>query len=356
MIMLDALRADCAPGAGDSPHLRSLGLKPPPCRHWLHWYRASSSFTQAMACSAYTTACVGSLFTGLLPPEHGVRAFDVTSLSSEVRTLAEILVEAGYATCAMSDQPPVLQPMGLLRGFQTLVANEDEALAWWDSYQSIPRFLFLHLWDCHKPYGMPFGRAYRSGYGQIVEQWQAKLRSKGIAEPQTAEFLDEQQERQRVYAMQNAWEDRLGFKAGLETYLAGLTTFDSGRLRDLAAALGQRRMTVDTVFAILADHGEGRDALPSVAHDPRHEPGRRCDAHPALPAPARPAGADVLSASRSPRPTLRRRFWMRWGWKSSKRRHAQATTAARCCPCCAASSCRSARPMPRSQRTTTTPR
>ena len=269
IILLDALRADCTPGADGSPHLRSLGLMPPDLPALRDLVEGSFTFTQAMACAPYTTACAGSIFTGLLPPEHGVRAFDLTSLSSQVRTLAEILSAAGYVTCAMTDQPPVLQPMGLLRGFQTTVAGEDEALAWWDSFAGAPRLLFLHLWDAHKPYGMPFGRAYRSAYPAIVREWQERLRAGGIAEPATSEFLDEHEERQRVYRMQFAWEGALGFKAGLESYMAGLQTFDRGRLRDLATALQARRALDESVSVVLADHGEGRDWPPSqrMTHD-----------------------------------------------------------------------------------------
>lgn len=269
IVLIDALRADCAPGAADSPHLRSLGLARPDLPALRALTDGACSFTQAVSCSGYTTPCVGSMLTGLLPPEHGVRAFDLTALSADVRTLPEILAAHGYATCAMTDQPPVLQPMGLLRGFQTLVPTEDEALAWWDSYAGAPRLLFLHLWDCHKPYGMPFGRRYRTGYAGIAGDWQAMLRQHGIAEPAPAEFLDEDEQRQRVYAMQFAWESALGFKAGLQAYIEGLRVFDGGRLRDLADALRQRRVAQDAIVIVLADHGEGRDRPPSrrMTHD-----------------------------------------------------------------------------------------
>jgi arylsulfatase A-like enzyme len=269
MILLDALRADCAPGADASPHLASLGLQRPHLPALDSLTRGAFHFTQAMSCAPVTTPCIGSIFTGLLPPEHGVRAFDITSLSTDVRTLAEILAANGWATCAMTDQPPVLQPMGLLRGFQTTVADEHEALAWWDSYAEMPRFLFLHLWDCHKPYGVPFGRAHRANYTDIVRTWQERLRQKGIAEPESVELLDEDEQRRRVYLMQFAWEGALGYRAGLETYLAGLATFDRGRLRDLAGAMQQRRMHDDAITVVLADHGEGRDRPPSarMTHD-----------------------------------------------------------------------------------------
>jgi arylsulfatase A-like enzyme len=263
MIMIDALRADCAPGAAASPHLRSLGFKPPALESLNGLVDGAYTFTQAIACAPYTTTCTASILTGLLPPEHGVRSFSTTSLSSDVRTLAAILGAAGYATCAMSDRPQVLQPMGLLKDFQTITPTDEEALAWWDSYAAMPRFLFLHLWDAHKPYAMPVARAYRAAYPAIIKQWQDKLRTRGLPPPPRGDALDDDEERQLVYQMQYAWEDALGVKAGLETYIEGLRLFDHGRLRDLSAAFSARHMLDESISVILADHGEGRDRPPS---------------------------------------------------------------------------------------------
>ena len=162
----------------------------------------------------------------------------------------------------MSDQPPLFQPQGLLRGFQLFVTSEEEALDWWDSYQAMPRFLFLHLWDVHEPYNMPFGRAYRSAYEQISEQWQAKLRSRNIPVPQGMDSFLEQRDRYRVGLMQQLWERECGFRVGLEEYLAGLVTFDRGRLGDLASALKQRSVPSDCLTVVTSDHGEGRDIPP----------------------------------------------------------------------------------------------
>ncbi|GAB4526129.1 MAG: hypothetical protein Kow0063_00010 [Anaerolineae bacterium] len=55
-------------------------------------------------------------------------AFVVALLSPEVRTLAEILGEAGYVTCAMTDAPHLLRPVGVLRGFWAIVADEDVSI------------------------------------------------------------------------------------------------------------------------------------------------------------------------------------------------------------------------------------
>ena len=264
MIVIDALRADCAPFAEPSAHLRAIGLKAPDLPALTRLVRGARSFTQAIACSSYTSACHGSLFTGLVPAEHGVRAFSVTALSREVHPLAEILTEAGYATCAMSDQPLFFQPQGLLRGFQLFLTAEEEALAWWDSYEGIPRFLFMHLWDIHQPYGMHVGRAYRSSYSQIIEFWRNRLRSKNLVIPAMTDSPFEDPERYHVGLMQQIWQNEVGFKAGMDDYLAGLALFDRGRLKDLVAAFAARGLLDgDTVVVVTSDHGEGRDIPPS---------------------------------------------------------------------------------------------
>lgn len=263
MMSIDALRADCAPGADSSPHLRRLGLKPPHLPAFSRLVEGATVFTQAIANSSYTPACHASLFTGLLPPEHGVRAFAENALSREVRTLAEILRAAGYATCAMSDQPLFLQPQGLTRGFQTFVTSEGEALAWWDSYAGAPRFLFLHLWDVHQPYGMPVGRAYRSQYPAMVLAWQQRLRDVGLDAPPREHAFYEDGDRYYVGLMQQIWQAECGLAAGCADYIAGLRTFDAGRLHDVTAALGERGALRDAVLVVTADHGEGRDVPPS---------------------------------------------------------------------------------------------
>ncbi len=263
MISIDALRADCTPRADESVHLRSLGLRPPRLPAFSELVHTSSVFSQAFACSSYTTACHASLFTGLAPAEHGVRAFSVTSLSSEVRTLAEVLRDAGYATCAMIDKPLLFQPCGLLRGFQACVTSDEEALAWWDSYEGTPRFLFMHVWDIHTPYGMPFGLGRRGDYSARVRQWEERLRSRGIHAPTQTAAGEEGSERGYVAWMQIAWHNECGYKAAIEDYIAGVETFDGGRLADLSAALRQRRITSEALLVVTADHGEGRDWPPS---------------------------------------------------------------------------------------------
>jgi hypothetical protein len=128
----------------------------------------------------------------------------------------------------------------------------------------MPRLLFLHLWDIHQPYGMPVGRAYRSSYPAIIEHWQERLRRKKLAIPDPEEAFYEEPERYHVGVMQQVWQNASGYKAGVEDYIAGLTTFDQGRLKAMVAAMRRRGILDDSLVVVTADHGEGRDTPPST--------------------------------------------------------------------------------------------
>ena len=99
MISIDTLRYDCV---GYQPDKREL------IKHDVLKYletptldsiaEKSLCFTQCISTSTYTTASHASIFTGLYPPGHGVRAFYDTKISDEVITVAEVLRKKGYRT------------------------------------------------------------------------------------------------------------------------------------------------------------------------------------------------------------------------------------------------------------------
>lgn len=187
-----------------------------------------------------------------------MRAHAATSLNPEVRTLPAILASAGYRTCAMTDYPDVLVPVGLLRDFAVRVKDEDAALAWWDAYSTEPRFLLLHLWDVHKPYNMPVKADLRGDYGARLADWHARMREHGIGIPADLDAQPHPElERHRVNVMQCLWEKAYGWTAGLKEYLEGLQTFDNGRLKKLVEACRTRGVFDDAVLVVMADHGEG---------------------------------------------------------------------------------------------------
>lgn len=178
-----------------------------------------SLFEQAFTSCPQTLPAHASIFTGLEPPEHGVRVNGRDRLGAMVPTLAEILVANGYSTAAFVAAFVLNSKFGLDRGFQTydedLAGAEeqevheplsvyrpgnvvtDAALAWLE--QAIvegspagggrpdarppPFFCWVHLFDPHYPYhahaglaGTPFeGIASYDGEVAFMDRQVARL-------------------------------------------------------------------------------------------------------------------------------------------------------------------------------------
>lgn len=117
-------------------------------------------FLQAVAASNGTPPCVATILTGLYPFRHRTRAMRGPRPSKECMTLPEILKANGYRTIAMVTGP-LLPSLGLNRGFdeyahrgyrETLLSSFfDQARASLDRQSAEPWFLFLHLWELHRP-------------------------------------------------------------------------------------------------------------------------------------------------------------------------------------------------------------
>jgi arylsulfatase A-like enzyme/Flp pilus assembly protein TadD len=133
-------------------------------------------FEQALSPAPLTLPAHSSLMTGRQPYAHGVRNNGYFTLSSEVPTLAEAFVAAGYQTAAFVSAFVLDRQFGLAQGF----AHYDDALdpgtgaGWsleserrgdrtvdaatrWMSQQdrARPFFVWVHLFDPHDPYAPP---------------------------------------------------------------------------------------------------------------------------------------------------------------------------------------------------------
>lgn len=164
LITIDTLRADHvgAYGAADArtPALDQLA-------------RDGARADRAWAVAPITLTSHASLMTGQYPPHHGARHNGI-ALAASVPTLAGRLREAGFRTGAFVSAFPLEKRFGLAAGFDvyddTLPRGADgrprderpgddtvtRALAWW---QAAPpgarRFLWVHLFEPHSPYGAP---------------------------------------------------------------------------------------------------------------------------------------------------------------------------------------------------------
>ena len=194
LITVDTLRADRLGCYGDTrartPRHRRAG-------------RRGHVFERAFTPVPITLPAHASLFTGLIPPAHGVRGNGAFALATGVATLAEALSAAGRSTAAFVGGFPLARRFGLDRGFghyddrmgkpsgvhyefaeRRADAVVDAAIAWLAS-QPGDVFVWVHLFDPHAPYDPPPAFAGDDPYrgeiaavdaaaGRLLDAWETR--------------------------------------------------------------------------------------------------------------------------------------------------------------------------------------
>jgi arylsulfatase A-like enzyme/predicted Zn-dependent protease len=194
VITIDTLRADRLGAYGyqraRTPHIDGIA-------------REGVLFEQALAQVPVTLPSHASLFTGLLPPTHGVRDNTYFRLDPRARTLAETLKEKGYETAAFVSAFVLDSAFGLDQGFDlyddevasepgsagTIAERRGERVAssfvsWMERRPADrPFFAWLHFFDPHLPYSPPgpFEASYDgeiayvdAQVGRVLEALEAK--------------------------------------------------------------------------------------------------------------------------------------------------------------------------------------
>ncbi|HJM57390.1 MAG TPA: sulfatase [Planctomycetota bacterium] len=158
LVTSDTHRADhvaSAPGAASvhTPALDALA-------------RQGVLFSDCFATSNITLPSHAALLTGLHPRDTGITN-NRTRLGEQADTLAERFQEAGYATLAVTSAKHMNHPWsGLGQGFDRMAwpsaerdrsAPESVALLrrWMAEHEDRPLFIWLHLYDAHRPYDPP---------------------------------------------------------------------------------------------------------------------------------------------------------------------------------------------------------
>jgi arylsulfatase A-like enzyme/tetratricopeptide (TPR) repeat protein len=197
LISIDTLRSD---------HLRIYGYSALQTPAFDALARDSIVFERAFSHYPLTLPSHASVFTGLLPPGHGVRNNKGYALADAHETLAERMRAAGYQTAGFVSSMVLRADTGIAQGFDTYDAPGDQgrrmfsqrkgeitlarALAWLDSVKRGERFfLFLHLFDPHTPYDPPppFDQGHASPYDgeiaytdSVLGRFTAALRERGL--------------------------------------------------------------------------------------------------------------------------------------------------------------------------------
>ncbi len=168
LITVDTLRAD---------HLSAYGYELPTSPSIERLAARGALFTRAFSASSVTAPSITSILTGRYPSFHTVGLVNGSfRLDADTTTLAEILRQHGYPTCAVVSNPVLsASNLGLDQGFDSyddrfedreLVRDRaerradkavDVALQWLQDRQGEPFFLWLHLQDPHGPYDPPAG-------------------------------------------------------------------------------------------------------------------------------------------------------------------------------------------------------
>jgi arylsulfatase A-like enzyme/Tfp pilus assembly protein PilF len=174
VITLDTTRADrlgCYGFAGvETPNIDALAAE-------------AVVFDAATATVPLTFPSHSSIFTGLVPPHHGVRDNGGFFLDDARVTLAERLKAGGWTTGAFIGAWVLESKWGLAQGFDTYSDRfdlsrykvislgtvqkpgdevVDDALRWMESVRSRKFFAWIHLYDPHSPYDPP--EPFRSRY------------------------------------------------------------------------------------------------------------------------------------------------------------------------------------------------
>lgn len=195
LITLDTVRAD---------HLSTYGYSRPTTPNLDRLASQGVLFEDTIAPSSWTLPAHASIFTALLPHQHGANAY--TPLDGSPRTLAEVLKSHGYETAGFIANGYGLSGWGLRQGFNVYDDNSSllrhnlastlvgrvllqplyhrfvrpdfyfrrtaaeinrDALRWFQHRPNRPFFLFINYFDAHDPHFVP--EPYNKRFGKVSE-------------------------------------------------------------------------------------------------------------------------------------------------------------------------------------------
>ena len=200
-----------------------------------------------------------SMFTGLIPPTHGVHDNFNMRLPENAETLAEILKQNGYKTYGIVSSVVLEREFGLDQGFDTYDDIFDKktegatieertgeettqhALKWLSENKDQKKMMFIHFYDPHDPYSppAPFDTNYKNPYdgeiaftdhciGQIIKQLKLlDLYDDAliVIAGDHGEMLNEHEEVfHSFFVYQSAIRVPLMFKLGNNSYVKKLST------------------------------------------------------------------------------------------------------------------------------------
>ena len=205
LISIDTLRPDYLSCYGSkkakTPNIDSLAQK-------------GILFRNTVSAAPVTLPSHTSIFTGMIPPSHGVHDNSGFVLDPKIITMTEVLHENGFKSAAFLGGFPLDSRFGLNQGFDfyddsypPMISKAtglrmperkaedvvDSALKWLQKETNNHWFVFVHLYDPHFPYNPP-------------ERFQ-KLYSQDLYAGEVA-YADEQVGRILSFLKNNGWRKR----------------------------------------------------------------------------------------------------------------------------------------------------
>ncbi len=163
LISIDTLRAD---------HLGVYGFPKNTSPNIDEFAKDSVLFETAIAQAPSTLPSHASIFTGMIPVNHGAFAALQSPISRDLTTMPEVMQAAGFRTISFNGGGLMRAQYGFGRGFEDYVAQRDndflnvkvdQAIEWLDKNGDDKFFMFLHTYEVHDPY-QP-----RPGYLEMFE-------------------------------------------------------------------------------------------------------------------------------------------------------------------------------------------
>lgn len=256
LVSIDTLRYDCLGFVKSvknekTPHLAKYGLQNEINTPVINEIASKSSyFTNCFSTSSYTPPAHASLFTGLYPPNHGVRPFFYKKLRNDCVTLAKVFKNNGYKTIFSMDMD-IFSPLGLTRGFDYIVTGNDTELAdLLERFKGEKVFLFIHVFDVHDPYvysETPPAAEYNDDYFDLIKEMSRKFN-----------ITIEEKEPHKIWK-ELAGKVKNDIKDYFPLYVKGVNKFDGGRFKLIHQVLKNFGFfDFESIYSILSDHGEGR--------------------------------------------------------------------------------------------------
>jgi arylsulfatase A-like enzyme len=152
LVSIDTLRADAVTG---------FGAPPEQTPNLLEFGNESVRFDTAISASHITAPSHATMFTGYSPFVHGTlfQRPSAWRIPKTIKTIAEILHEAGYFTAAFADGGQVHAEVGFDRGFDLFTSEASGIPAKIPAIEKYirgcdgkPAFLFIHTYRPHLPY------------------------------------------------------------------------------------------------------------------------------------------------------------------------------------------------------------